>query len=132
MANRGEVRVFVPRDTTARSLGADDVAQAIAGTATDRGESVALVRSGSRGLYWLEPLVEVEVDGVRHAYGPIGPGDVEGLFDAGFLTAGDHANALGPTGQIPYLARQRTTGRMAAMRGSRRRWSWTARRSWIS
>ena len=54
MANRGEIRVFVPRDTTARSLGADDVAQAIAGTATDRGKSVALVRNGSRGLYWLE------------------------------------------------------------------------------
>lgn len=106
MANRGEVRVFVPRDTTARSLGADDVAQAIAGTATDRGKSIALERSGSRGLYWLEPLVEVEVGGVRHAYGPIGPGDVEGLFDAGFLTAGDHATALGPTEQIPYLARQ--------------------------
>ena len=106
MVNRGEVRVFVPRDTTARSLGADDVAQAIAGTATDRGKSIALERSGSRGLYWLEPLVEVEVGGVRHAYGPIGPDDVEGLFDAGFLTAGDHATALGPTEQIPYLARQ--------------------------
>ena len=106
MATGAEVRVFVPRDTTARSLGADDVAQAIAATASERGESVALVRNGSRGLYWLEPLVEVEVDGIRHAYGPVGPGDVGGLFDAGFLGAGDHDAALGPTEQIPYLAQQ--------------------------
>ncbi len=100
------VKVFVPRDTTARSMGADDVAVAIEATAAERGQAVALVRNGSRGLYWLEPLVEVEVDGVRHAYGPITPSDVPGLFDAEFLAAGDHPAALGPTEQIPYLAEQ--------------------------
>lgn len=106
MARAGTAKVFVPRDTTARSLGADDVARAIEAAAQDRGEAVAVVRNGSRGLYWLEPLVEVEVDGVRHAYGPIESGDVDGLFDAGFLEGGDHAAGLGPTEQIPYLAEQ--------------------------
>ena len=100
------VKVFVPRDTTARSMGADDVAVAIEATAAERGQAVALVRNGSRGLYWLEPLVEVEVAGVRHAYGPVAASDVPGLFDAEFLAAGDHPAALGPTEQIPYLAEQ--------------------------
>jgi len=100
------IKVFVPRDTTARSLGADDVAQAILDTAGSRGQSIELVRNGSRGLYWLEPLVEVEVAGVRHAYGPVTASDVSGLFDAEFLAGGKHPAALGPTEEIPYLAEQ--------------------------
>ncbi len=100
------VKVFVPRDTTARSLGAEDVARAIEETAAERGDTVTIVRNGSRGLYWLEPLVEVELAGTRHAYGPVAAGDVAGLFEAGFLTAGEHAAALGPTEEIPYLAEQ--------------------------
>ena len=102
----GKPRVFVPRDTTARSLGADDVARVIESEASRRGESITLVRNGSRGLYWLEPLVEVEVGGIRHAYGPVQAGDVAGLFDAGFLGGGAHPVGLGPTEQIPYLAKQ--------------------------
>ena len=100
------VRVFVPMDTTARSLGADDVATAIAASAADRRADVELVRNGSRGLYWLEPMVEVEVEGVRHAYGPVEATDVDGLFDEGFLKAGDHPKSLGPTEEIGYLAEQ--------------------------
>ncbi|HEY5623350.1 MAG TPA: formate dehydrogenase, partial [Gammaproteobacteria bacterium] len=79
------IRVFVPADTAARSVGADGVADAVAAAAKDGGAEIELVRNGSRGLYWLEPLVEVEADGVRHAYGPISVEDVPGLFDAGFL-----------------------------------------------
>ena len=99
-------RVFVPCDTAARSVGAEQVAGAIAAEAARRGESVSLVRNGSRGLYWLEPLVEIESGGVRHAYGPVRPADVPGLFDAGFLAAGEHPLALGRTGDIQWLARQ--------------------------
>ena len=99
-------KVFVPVDTTARSLGADAVALAIAAEAQRRGAPVEIVRNGSRGLYWLEPLVEVVVDGTRVAYGPVGPADVAGLFDAKFLTGGKHALALGPTEKIDYLAKQ--------------------------
>jgi formate dehydrogenase iron-sulfur subunit len=100
------VKVFVPSDTTARSLGADAVAEAIAAEARKRGTPVSIVRNGSRGLYWLEPLVEVDVGGVRHAYGPVGTADVAGLFAANFLAGGKHALALGPTEKIDYLAKQ--------------------------
>ena len=102
----GSHPVFVPRDTTALSMGADGVAEAIATEAARRGESVTVVRNGSRGLYWLEPMIEVEAGGVRHAYGPVQPADVPALFDAGFLTAGEHGLALGPTEEMPYLAGQ--------------------------
>jgi len=100
------VKVFVPSDTTARSLGADQVAAAIATEARKRGASIEVVRNGSRGLYWLEPLLEVDVGGVRHAYGPVVPADVPGLFGANFLAGGKHALALGPTEKIDYLAKQ--------------------------
>ena len=100
------VRVFVPSDTTARSLGADRVAAAIAAEAQKRNVAIELVRNGSLGLYWLEPLVEVEVGGQRLAYGPVEPADVAGLFDAGFTAGGAHRLAHGPTQEIPYLAKQ--------------------------
>jgi formate dehydrogenase iron-sulfur subunit len=99
-------KVFVPADTTARSLGADAVARSIADEARRRGVAIDVVRNGSRGLYWLEPLVEVDVGEQRQAYGPVGVGDVPGLFDRAFLTGGAHPLALGPTEAIDYLARQ--------------------------
>lgn len=100
------VKVFVPSDTTARSVGADAVAEAIASGAAERGIEIDLVRNGSRGLYWLEPLVEVDVAGERVAYGPVSANDVPGLFDAGFLEGGQHACHLGKTEALPYLAGQ--------------------------
>ncbi|MDN3522415.1 formate dehydrogenase beta subunit [Halomonas ramblicola] len=101
------VRVFVPRDTTALSLGADEVAARLEREARARGLSLTLVRNGSRGLAWLEPLVEVETADGRVAYGPVTPGDVPGLLDAGLLEGRDsHPLALGPTEAIPYLERQ--------------------------
>jgi formate dehydrogenase iron-sulfur subunit len=106
MSKPHSVRVFVPSDTTARSLGADRVAEAIAAEADRRDLPVGLVRNGSRGLYWLEPMLEVEADDVRLAYGPIGPEEVAGLFDADFLRGGSHPKSLGATEAIPYLAAQ--------------------------
>lgn len=100
------VRVFVPQDSAACSVGADEVAAAIVREATARGEAVEIVRNGSRGLFWLEPLVEVEFPQGRIAYGPVAPEDVPGLFDAGFLSGGAHALAQGTTAQIPYLKNQ--------------------------
>jgi len=98
--------VYVPRDTAALSLGADDVADAICREATARGADIKIVRNGSRGMFWLEPLVEVEHDGVRYAYGPVSPADVPSLLETGLLTAGSHRLALGATEDIPYLKRQ--------------------------
>jgi len=104
------VRIFVPLDAAARSVGADATARAIAAEAKQRGIDVQLVRNGSRGLLWLEPLVEVEVAGQRCAYGPVGAADVPGLFAAGFTddapSARRHALAQGPTEQIAYFKRQ--------------------------
>jgi formate dehydrogenase iron-sulfur subunit len=99
-------KIYVPQDTTARSLGADDVAQAIVSEAQKRGVEVELVRNGSRGLYWLEPLVEVEVNGIRQAYGPVTTDAVPGLFDEGFHKGAEHALALGATDELPELKRQ--------------------------
>jgi formate dehydrogenase iron-sulfur subunit len=106
MSNSDSIKVYVPSDTTARSLGADLVAEAISSEAQKCNESIEIVRNGSRGLYWLEPMVEVEVDGVRRAYGPIAPGDAADLFAAGFLAGGEHPASLGNTEAIPYLAQQ--------------------------
>jgi formate dehydrogenase iron-sulfur subunit len=102
------VRVYVPRDAAARSVGADEVADAVIAEATGRGLDVELVRNGSRGLLWLEPLVEVATEGGRYAFGPVTVDEVSGLFDAGFLApaTASHPKALGPTEEISWLARQ--------------------------
>jgi formate dehydrogenase iron-sulfur subunit len=102
-------KVYVPRDAASRSVGADATATAIAAEAAHRGIEIELIRTGSRGLLWLEPLVEVEVAGRRHAYGPVEPSDAGGLLDA-LQAPGDqtarHPLAHGPTEEIPYLKRQ--------------------------
>ena len=68
--------VYVPLDAAALSLGAESVAKAIAAHAAQRGEDVRIVRNGSRGLFWLEPLVEVVTAAGRQAYGPVTPAEI--------------------------------------------------------
>ena len=77
--------VYVPRDASALSLGAEDVAKTIEAEAATRKLDVRIVRNGSRGLYWLEPMVEVQTSAGRIAYGPVHAEDVAALFDADFL-----------------------------------------------
>lgn len=100
------VKVYIPRDATALSLGAEAVARAVASEAARRGADVELIRNGSRGLFWLETLVEVATPAGRHAYGPVAPGEVAGLFDAGFLAGRAHALHLGLTENIVQLKSQ--------------------------
>ncbi len=100
-------RVFVPGDSSALSVGAGAVAEAIAREAAARGVEISIVRTGSRGLFWLEPLVEVETERGRIGYGPVVPGEAASLFEAGFLGGGNHPKALGLVEEIPFLARQR-------------------------
>jgi formate dehydrogenase iron-sulfur subunit len=100
------VKIYVPRDAAALGVGAEETAAAILAEAARRGMRIDLVRNGSRGLLWLEPLVEVEVSGERRAYGPVQAGDVPSLFEADFLTGKTHALSLGATEQIPYFKRQ--------------------------
>jgi formate dehydrogenase iron-sulfur subunit len=99
-------RVFVPRDATACALGADRVAAAIATLAEQRGIELELVRNGSRGAFWLEPLVEVESAAGRMAFGPVDPAAVPGLFEAGFPGDAEHPLALGEVTKIGWLASQ--------------------------
>ncbi|UEM19131.1 NADH-quinone oxidoreductase subunit NuoF [Skermanella mucosa] len=98
--------VYIPRDAAALSVGADEVDASIRAEAVRRDLPVRIVRNGSRGMLWLEPLVEVETAAGRVAYGPVSPGDVPSLFDAGFLAGAEHPLGHGPTEEIPYLARQ--------------------------
>ena len=100
------ITVYVPRDSSAVSLGADAVARAIAVEAVRRGANIKLVRNGSRGMFWLEPLVEVATPEGRIAYGPVAPQDVPALFDAEFLHGGEHRLRLGLTEEIPYFRKQ--------------------------
>ena len=100
------VRIYIPRETSAVSVGANDIAVATAAEAKRRGANIELVRNGSWGACWLEPLVEVQVDDKRIAYGNVTVEDIPGLFDAGFLEGGDHDKRLGPINEIDYLVSQ--------------------------
>jgi len=106
MMTAGQVKIFVPCDAAALSVGADDVAAAIEEETAKRKIDLQIIRNGSRGMMWLEPLVEVETGQGRVAYGPVTEGDIVSLFEAEFLTGGDHELAQGPTEEIPYLANQ--------------------------
>ncbi|WP_321396337.1 NADH-quinone oxidoreductase subunit NuoF [Emcibacter sp.] len=100
------VKIYIPLETTALSLDADEVTVAIFDEATDRGLELEIIRNGSRGMSWLEPLVEVETAKGRVAYGPVTAEEVKGLFEAGFLDGGEHALKQGLTEEIPYLKKQ--------------------------
>ena len=95
------MKIFIPADSAARSVGADQVAALLSEL-----PDAQIVRNGSRGLLWLEPLVEVETDQGRIAYGPVTPADVESLIDAGFMSGGGHALRIGDVEQQPWFAAQ--------------------------
>ncbi|MFL9711816.1 formate dehydrogenase beta subunit [Methylobacillus sp. Pita1] len=98
--------VYIPRDSSALSLGANLVAAAIAKEAESRNIPLNIIRNGSRGMFWLEPLVEVATSAGRIAYGPVTPDQVASLFDAGFLDGGQHTLSLGPTEELPWMKHQ--------------------------
>ncbi len=100
------VRIYIPRDAAALALGADKVADAVARQIADRRIDAVIVRNGSRGMHWLEPLVEVEVAGERIGYGPVKTSDVASLFDAGMISGGDHRLCLGAVEKIAFLKQQ--------------------------
>ncbi len=100
------ITVYVPCDSGAISLGADRIAATIAQQAQQRGLEITLVRNGSRGMYWLEPMVEVATEQGRVAFGPVQAGDVAGLFDADFISGGSHPLNLGLTEELDYFKKQ--------------------------
>jgi len=99
-------KVYVPRDAAALSVGADAVARAFADQIASRRLDATLVRNGSRGMFWLEPLVEVETPRGRIAYGPVSSESVPGLIEAGLLEGKPHPLCLGLTEEIPFLKKQ--------------------------
>ncbi|MFP5277788.1 MAG: formate dehydrogenase beta subunit [Acidobacteriota bacterium] len=100
------MKIYVPCDAAALALGADKVAEAIESQLKNRHIEAQIVRNGSRGMLWLEPLVEVETPQGRVAYGPVPPDSVAGLFEAGFTRGGEHPLRLGLTEEIPFLKKQ--------------------------
>ena len=100
------VKIFVPRDATALALGAEATARAIVDEAKQRGIEIELVRNGSRGMFWLEPLVEVATPAGRIAYGPVKAADVAALFDANFVQGEVHALRVGAVGDQPWFRNQ--------------------------
>jgi formate dehydrogenase iron-sulfur subunit len=99
-------RLFIPKDVTALALGAEALVAAVLSLAKTRGVEVDIVRTGSRGLFFLEPLVEVETAGGRIGYGPIALDDIASLFDADFLSGGAHPLRIGRPEDHPFLAGQ--------------------------
>ena len=94
------MKIYIPRDAAALALGAEDVVRAVTSVAAKSGQTIQIIRNGSRGMVWLEPLVEVEIDGIRHAYGPATAADATAILD------GTSAKALGPTDDLPWMKRQ--------------------------
>lgn len=100
------ISIYIPQESTALALGADEIATKITEEATKRGLDIAITRNGSRGMLWAEPLLEVDVEGIRHGYANIDPDNVTSLFDANFLTGGIHPSSLGPVEEVDYLKNQ--------------------------
>ena len=90
-------KIYIPRDAAVKALGSDEVAATLADALMARGEEAQIIRNGSRGMIWLEPLVEIEENGTRLAYGPIAADQVEDLLAGKIET-------LGPVEDIPFFA----------------------------
>jgi formate dehydrogenase iron-sulfur subunit len=100
------IKIFVSRDSSAKAVGADDVAESIAKEAKTKNISVQIIRNSSRGMAFAEPFVEVETAKGRVGYGPVDVQDVKGLFASGFHEGKDHKLGHGLVNDIPYLKNQ--------------------------
>jgi formate dehydrogenase iron-sulfur subunit len=100
------IKIYVPRDSSAKAVGADEVAEAIAKEAKARKISVQIIRNSSRGMAFAEPFVEVATAKGRVGYGPVAVSDVKGLFVSGFHEGKTHKLGHGLVDEIPYLKNQ--------------------------
>ncbi len=100
------IKIYIPRETTSASLGAELIARAIDTEAKYRNIDIEIVRNGSRGACWLEPLVEVDSAAGRVGYGAVSLEDVPDLFDADFINGGKHAKLLGDVEALPWFKNQ--------------------------
>lgn len=100
------IKVYVPQDSASKSVGADRVAKELLTHSKKLGIDIQLVRNGSRGMLWLEPLVEVETKDGRIGFGPISVDEVSSLFDADFLNSQSHPKCIGLVENVPWLQKQ--------------------------
>ena len=114
--NKKITKIFIPRETAAMSMGSDELAEKIALFSESKNISIEIVRNGSWGMSWLEPLIEVDTSNGRIAYGPVSIDDIESLFESNLLEGSDHALCQGKTQNIPYLkSQQRWTFRKCGL-----------------
>lgn len=107
MSSTALTKIYIPRDTTSCALGADRVAQAIQRVIEKRQLSLQIVRNGSRGLYWLEPMIEVETEQGRVAYGPITMDKVDDFIATECWQRNEsHPLYLGLTEELDFLKNQ--------------------------
>ena len=99
-------KIYIPRDSSALSLGANDVYKEILKESKERKLDISIIRNGSRGIFWLEPMIEVETSNGRVAYGPISVTDIPSLFDQEFYLGKKHSLFLGITEEISWLKKQ--------------------------
>ena len=90
------MKIYVPMDSAAKALGAEEVVAALKQAAPE----AQIIRTGTRGMIWLEPLVEIEIDGIRHGFGPATPDDATAIID------GSSEKALGPVDDLDWMKRQ--------------------------
>lgn len=101
-----KIKIYIPKDSSALSVGADLVAHELDRQAQAKGLDLEIIRNGSRGMLWLEPLLEVALEGGRVAYGPVTLDDLPSLFEAKFWEGGDHSLGLGLSEEIDFLKKQ--------------------------
>ncbi|MDO5666371.1 MAG: NADH-ubiquinone oxidoreductase-F iron-sulfur binding region domain-containing protein [Alcaligenaceae bacterium] len=101
-----QVSLYIPTDTAAVAMGVEELIRPIQEKALAQGVELQIIRNGTRGLLWLEPLLEVVTPAGRIAYGPVTTEDLDGLFTADWLSGSDHPLCHGLTEEIPYLKKQ--------------------------
>ncbi|PLW77958.1 formate dehydrogenase beta subunit [Cohaesibacter celericrescens] len=93
------MKIYVPLDSMAKALGAEEVTHAIVKEACRQGHKIEIIRTGTRGMAWLEPLVEIDRGDGRVGYGAVTPDQVSAMLDGSL-------ESLGRVEDIPFLARQ--------------------------
>ena len=114
--SNASLTLYVPQDSAAVAVGANEVAQALQKAVLSAGKTANVLRNSSRGLFWLEPLLEVDTPQGRLGFGPVAAEDLDGLLAAGLLDLQDqpealkktmaHPLCLGWVEKMPYLAKQ--------------------------
>ncbi len=99
-------RLYLPADSFAAAKGADQIAAALQQACDARGLPIEIIRTGSRGMAWLEPLIEIDTAQGRIGYGPVSINDVNALLDAGLLAGGAHQLCVGAIDDLPWMRRQ--------------------------